>query len=213
MYGEDDLLPLSGLQHLAFCERQWALVHIEQVWLENAETLRGEFFHERVDSHGYACVRGVRAERRVRVVSRKMGLYGVADIVEFVNDGDLAFIRPVEYKVGRPKVEDWDRVQLAAQALCLEEMYGAAIHEGALFYGETRRRERIAFDPNLRKRVGALARRMHELFERGKTPVAERGSRCRRCSLVDMCLPGIGERDVKAYWMDFGERIEGGVDS
>lgn len=210
MYGEDDLLALSGLQHLAFCERQWALIHVEQVWQESADTLRGGFFHERVDARGYSCARGVRAERRVRVVSRELGIYGVADIVEFGDGGDPAAVTPVEYKVGRPKVEDWDRVQLAAQALCLEEMYGVSVLEGALFYGETRRRERVVLDSKLRDRVVALSRRMHDLFDRGETPSAELGGRCRRCSLADVCLPGVGDRGVRSYWMDFGERLEGG---
>ena len=210
MYGEDDLLALSGLQHLAFCERQWALIHVEQVWQESAGTLSGEFFHERVDARGYSCVRGVRAERRVRVVSRELGIYGVADIVEFGNGGNPAVVKPVEYKVGRPKVEDWDRVQLAAQALCLEEMYGVPILEGALFYGETRRRERVVLDSKLRDRVVALSRRMHDLFDRGETPSAELSDRCRRCSLADPCLPEVDDRGVRSYWMGFGERLEGG---
>lgn len=208
MYGDDDLLALSGLQHLAFCERQWALIHVEQGWAESADTLRGQFFHERVDTRGYACVHGVRSERRVRVVSRDLGLYGVADIVEFGGVGDPAAITPVEYKVGRPKVDDWDRVQLTAQALCLEEMYNASIHEGALFYGETRRRERVVIDAALRERVVALSARMHELFYVGITPRAVLRSCCRRCSLRDVCLPEAGACDAEAYWADNGECFE-----
>ena len=117
VYSEDELLALSGLQHIAYCERQWALIHVEQTWNENVDTLRGEFFHERVDTKGYSCTRGVRAERRVRLVSKKLGIYGVADIVEYGGGGDPASIVPVEYKVGRPKLEDWDRIQLAAEAM------------------------------------------------------------------------------------------------
>ncbi len=206
MYGEDDLLALSGLQHLAFCERQWALIHVEQAWRDNADTLRGEFFHERVDTRGYSSVRGVRAERRVRLVSRELGIYGVADIVEY-GGGDPSSILPVEYKVGRPKVEDWDRLQLTAQAMCLEEATGESVQTGALFYGETRRRESVSINAELRDRVTRLSIRIHELFDSGLTPVPACGSKCRRCSLSDVCLPELGGKRVLNYWARFNETL------
>lgn len=205
MYADDELLALSGLQHLAYCERQWALIHLEQIWADSADTLRGDFFHERVDAVGYACSDGVRAERGVRIVHRELGIYGVADIVESgVGDAEV-FVRPVEYKVGKPKVENWDRLQVAAQALCLEEMHGVEIREGALFYGETRRRERVEVTSKLRKEVAALAKRMHVLFESRITPHACMSSKCRRCSLADECMPELGGLSVSGYWNRLGE--------
>lgn len=203
MYSDDDLLPLSGLQHMAFCERQWALIHVEGLWEESSDTLRGRFFHERVDTASYSCRAGVRAERNVRLVSHRLGIYGVADIVEYRAEGDSP-VMPVEYKVGKPKVEDWDRLQVCAQALCLEEMEGARIDAGALFYGETRRREDVGITRELRERVVSLAQRMHELFAQGLTPMGENSGKCRRCSLQNECLPGIIGRRVDKYWKEFG---------
>ena len=139
MYGDDELLALSGLQHLAYCERQWALIHLEQIWEDSADTLRGDYFHERVDAAGYSCSDDIKAERGVRLVNRRLGIYGIADIVERSTGDAGLLVRPVEYKVGRPKVEDWDCVQVTAQALCLEEMLGVSIAEGTLFYATAKR--------------------------------------------------------------------------
>ena len=208
MYDEDELLALSGLQHLAYCERQWALIHLEQIWEDSADTLRGDYFHERVDTVGYSCTDGVRSERRVRLVSRSLGIYGVADIVEYGVGDAGSFVRPIEYKVGRPKLEDWDRIQITAQALCLEEMHGLKIPEGALFYGETRRRERVEVTQKLRRKVDSLSLRMHDLFEMGVTPPAERNSKCRRCSLANECMPEAGCVDARSYWVRHGEDLE-----
>lgn len=210
MYSDEELLPLSGLQHLLYCERQWALIHIEQSWAESADTMRGMFFHARVDTPGYSSARGVRSERRVHVASKTLGLYGVADIVERSIEEGVPIVVPVEYKVGKPKLEDWDRVQVAAQACCLEEMEQVKVLEGALFYGETRQREIISITDDLRKKVLVLSRRMHELFERGATPAATYGPKCRRCSLVDECLPLVGGLDAKMYWDDRESALQGG---
>lgn len=207
-YEDDDLLALSGLQHLAYCERQWALIHLEQIWTESADTLEGEFFHERVDTRGYECAGGVRAVRSVRVVSRELGLFGIADIVEFKADADNLPIRPVEYKVGRPKIEDWDRVQLTAQAMCLEEMFGTHVATGDIYYGRVRRREVVPITDELRERVRGLARRAHVLFSEGRTPHAKRASKCHRCSLADECLSEVQEKDVLDYWKDYGVELE-----
>ncbi|WP_270298704.1 CRISPR-associated protein Cas4 [Eggerthella sinensis] len=151
-------------------------------------------------------MRGIRSERGYRLVSRTLGISGIADVVEFAADVDAAeaAVRPVEYKVRKPKIEEWDRIQVRAQALCLEEMLGCAIEQGDLFYGATRRRERVALDESLRERVCALARRMHELFDRGETPRVERGSKCRRCSLTDSCLPEAYDHDAVSYWKEAG---------
>ena len=205
MYSDDELLPLSGLQHLAYCERQCALIHMEQAWTESADTLRGRFFHERVDTVGYVCADGVRAERRVRLTSKVHGLYGVADIVEFSDLNDGKTIIPVEYKVGRPKRESWDRLQVTAQALCLEEMYGVTVEEGCLFYGETRRREKVPIRESLRKQVGELALRMHQLLDSQVLPQVAYGSRCKRCSLQDDCMPRVIGLDASLYWEQMGE--------
>ena len=207
MYDEDDLLALSGLQHIAYCERQWALIHIEGQWADSYDTVRGDLFHERAHTEGYSTSRGVKAVRSMRVVSRRLGIAGVADIVEF-SDGvpPAGLVCPVEYKVGKPKVEDWDRLQVCAQALCLEEMFGCHVDEGALFYGETRRRERVVLDGELRCCVESLAYRMHELFASGFTPLGQKGPKCRRCSLVDVCLPEAFGCDVDVYWAERSRR-------
>lgn len=189
------------------------MIHVEQTWNDSADTLRGDFFHERVDLRGYSCANGVRAERRVHLVSRALGLYGVADIVEFGDGDEHAAVAPVEYKVGRPKADDWDRIQLTAQAMCLEEMHDVEIEYGFLFYGETRRRERVELDSFLRTHVRELSARMHELFSKGETPVLARGARCRRCSLLEACLPEIGLRSASAYWAEHGEPLERGSDA
>jgi CRISPR-associated exonuclease Cas4 len=204
MYSKDDLLPLSGLQHMAFCERQWALIHVEQTWLENVDTIRGLFFHECVDTKGYSCANGIKAERKYRLVSMELGIYGVADIVEFGNTGDPVSICPVEYKVGHPKIQDWDRVQLAAQAMCLEEMYQTEIDHGSLFYGETRHRDSINIDSELKSRVKDLSKRMHALFDKKITPWPPKEARCNRCSIKDYCLPEAFEKDARNYWGEFG---------
>ena len=205
MYADDALLPLSGLQHIAYCERQWALIHLEQIWDESYETVRGSLFHERVHLEGYSAAKGVRSERGYRLASRSFGISGIADVVEFAG-GDAAkvSVRPVEYKVGKPKIEEWDRIQVCAQALCLEEMLGCAIGQGDLFYGATRRREHVVLDECLRERVADLACRMHELFDRGETPRAVRGPKCRRCSLADSCLPEQFDHDIALYWKEAG---------
>lgn len=210
MYSDDDLLPLSGLQHLAYCERQWALIHVEQQWNDSADTIRGDQFHERVDMRGYVTLRGFRSERRVQLRCCRLGLFGIADVVEYGLGNKANVVRPVEYKVGKPKVEDWDRVQLAAQSLCLEEMTGEPVAGGALFYGETRRREEVLVDAPLRARVEQLARRMHELFGMGVTPPAFRSSKCRRCSLRELCLPVIFRGDVSLYWKSNGIEFSSG---
>ncbi|MDO4537002.1 MAG: CRISPR-associated protein Cas4 [Coriobacteriales bacterium] len=205
MYSDDELLPLSGLQHFAYCKRQYALIHIEQVWSESADTLRGEFFHERVDAAGYECSSGVRAERRVRLKSSELGLYGVADIVEFELEEERIRVTPVEYKVGRPKKKDWDRLQVAAQAICLEEMYGSTIEVGFIFYGETRHREGIRINEELRQKVCEVAYHMHEAYELQSIPQVDYNSRCKRCSLLDICMPAAVARDASHYWEEMDE--------
>lgn len=183
-YESEDCLPISGLQHLAFCPRQWGLIHIEQAWRENRLTAEGRLLHERADLPGQSRREEVRTVRGMWLRSDRLALTGRADIVEF-----RPVPYPVEYKRGKRKPNDCDAVQLCAQALCLEEMLNAQIPRGAFFYGEPRRRLEVLFTPELRNRTESLAATMHRLFCAGLTPAAEPGPHCRRCSLLDVCLP------------------------
>lgn len=210
MYNEEDLLPLSGIQHFAFCRRQWALIHIEQQWQENLLTFDGREMHARADDPFFTETRGtVVVARALPLVSYRLGLYGVADVVEFYREEEGVALpgrqgrwrpHPVEYKRGQPKPDDRDTVHLCAQGMCLEEMFGVPVNEGDLFYGRTRRRQRVEFDPALRGRVAELAAEMHELFARGTTPPAEYTPACKNCSLLEICLPKAGaRRSVRRY--------------
>jgi len=205
MYSEDDLLPLSGLQHLLFCERQCALIHVEGQWAENRLTAEGKVGHERVHGGGGRSMPGVRTAFALHLRSLQLGLSGVADVVEFhqpPEQGAPWRPFPVEHKRGRPKHGDADRVQLCAQAICLEEMLGVGVTAGALFYGQTRRRLDVAFDAALRGATQDAARRFHELVDAGRTPgAAYVPERCDACSLLPLCQPkaaGRG-RSVRAY--------------
>lgn len=190
MYIEDDLLMLSALQHILFCERQCALIHIEQVWVENMFTAQGRIMHERVDQTGHESRRNVRLEFGVPIRSLRLGLIGKADMVEFHRQADGGWLPfPVEYKRGRPKKENWDKVQLCAQGLCLEEMLGVIIFGGALFYGKNRRRQEVAFDDDLRQQTENTARMLHRLIAGGITPLPVYGKKCDTCSLKNICLP------------------------
>jgi CRISPR-associated exonuclease Cas4 len=190
MFSESDLLPISALQHLAFCERQWALIHLEQQWVENRLTAEGRHLHERADE-GYNQTRGgVRICRGLHLRSLRLGLTGKADVVEFHAD-DVGNTRafPIEYKRGRPKPDHCDEVQLCAQAFCLEEMLNVEITSGALFYGQPRRRTNVNFDSELRSKTERLALRLHELNAAGITPSAKYEKKCDACSLYSICLP------------------------
>ena len=202
MFSESDLLPLSGLQHLAFCERQWALIHLEQQWVENRLTAEGRHMHDRAHEQKEELREGVHISRGLAVRSLRLGLAGVVDVVEFhlqAVGGPRPF--PVEYKRGRPKPSRCDEMQLCAQAMCLEEMRGVEVPAGAIFYGKPRRRMEIHFAVDLRAETEALAERMHALYAARITPPAEYAPKCDRCSLVQVCLPTIaGEsRSVKTY--------------
>ncbi len=204
MYTEDDLLPISGLQHLIYCERQCALIHVERLWAENLFTAQGRVLHERAHS-GDNDRRGENlVTRSAPLRSLELGLAGVADVVEMRADpkaprGQRPY--PIEYKRGRPKAMDGDRVQLCAQAMCLEEMLGAEVPEGAIFYGKTRRRTIVRFDEALREKTRQAARRFHGMAASGSTPPAEPGDKCAACSLAELCLPTLAKRrqSVDAY--------------
>jgi CRISPR-associated exonuclease Cas4 len=194
---EDDLLPLSGLQHLAFCPRQWALIHLEQAWEENRLTAEGRLLHERVDLPGQTRRESVRTSRGLWLECRRLRLTGRADVVEFRPEP-----YPVEYKRGKRKPDDCDTVQLCAQALCLEEMLSASIPAGAIFYGDPRRRLEITFTPELRNRTEQLAATMHQLYRERITPAAQPGPHCRSCSLINVCLPeATAAQNSAAHWL------------
>ena len=209
MYSDDDLLMLSGIQHFAFCERQWALIHVEQQWAENVKTTEGNHLHERVDDPQESDKRGkVITYRAFPLISRQLGLTGRADVVEliFTREGGVLIegyegkwkLHPVEYKRGKQKPDDRDAVQVCAQAICLEEMFKIKITNGSLFYGETRRRVNVDFTTELRQMVFELAQNMNKMFEKGITPLPVYKSHCKSCSLIDICLPQNLSGKIKA---------------
>jgi CRISPR-associated exonuclease Cas4 len=187
MYSEHALLPLSGLQHLAFCERQWALIHIEQQWAENQLTAEGRLLHSNADDGPDEARAGTRIVRGLILHSFRLGLSGKADVVEFPQNGSGAM--PIEYKRGRPKLDVFDKVQLCAQAFCLEEMFSISVGAGAIFYWQTRRRLYVPLDSALRMETERLAARMHYLYEQRSSPPPDFKPRCRQCSLLDQCQP------------------------
>lgn len=210
IYPEEDLLPLSGLQHFAFCRRQWALIHIEQQWQENLRTVEGELLHRRAHDDQQRERRGnILILRGLPVVSRTLGISGKCDVVEFHADpagvplqGEEGLWRPypVEYKRGSPKAHDADLLQLCAQAMCMEEMLCCTVPEGSLFYGETRRRTDVFFSSELRNQVTTFLAEMHQLFRRGHTPKVKPSKSCNACSLKELCLPALlGRRSALTY--------------
>ena len=204
---EEFFLPLSALQHFAYCPRQFALIHMEQQWAENRFTAEGRVLHQRVND-GKSEQRGdMHIARSLRLVCRELGVSGVADVVEFheVEQGGCELPGysehwqpyPVEYKRGRSKADDWDRIQLCAQAMALEEMLGVPVPEGAVFYGKPRRREGIFISESLREMTRDLAGAARALFESGRTPLPELGPKCDQCSLYEICVPN--RTSAKAY--------------
>lgn len=213
-YTEDEMLMLSGIQHYMFCPRQWALIHVEQQWDDNKLTTEGELLHEHVDDPFYRQKNGaIITLRSVSIASKKLGLYGLTDIVELLpTDSRLNAVthpkysgywkpHPVEYKCGNPKPDERDEVQLAAQVMCLEEMYGITIDYGSLFYWETRRREVVLINDELRSLTMRLAEEMHDVFKRGVTPRAEKKSHCRSCSLYELCLPQLNKKQSVSNYL------------
>jgi len=210
MYPEDQLLMLSALQHLSFCPRQWGLIHLEQVWTENQFTAEGRNLHDKTHEVGNENRPGVRIVRGMRLQSLRLGLVGQADVVEFhqaesgVELQDLPGLWrpfPVEYKRGKAKPDNCDRVQLCAQAVCLEEMLGTVIEQGAIFYGRPKRREQVEFTQSLRQETQALAEELHRLYESRQTPKAKYQKKCKSCSLYETCMPKVTgiAKDVKHY--------------
>lgn len=198
-YNDDDFLLLSGLQHFLFCRRQWALIHVENQWEENLRTVDGRIMHERThneeltEHHGDTII-----TRGMNIFSRRLGVSGKCDVVEFHKSEEGIELYgwkekwvpfPVEYKRGEPKKNNCDIAQLCGQAMCLEEMLGCHIKEGALFYGETKRRTAVLFSDDLRNLVSTSLIEMHQLYDRGYTPSVKRTKACNACSLATFCIP------------------------
>lgn len=213
MYTEENYLPISALQHLLYCPRQCALIHLEQAWSENLFTAEGRVIHDKVHDGGTESRGDKRTASGVRLVSLRLGLTGQADVVEFHKsteaageNGKTVAVRlpgakglwkpfPVEYKRGKPKTHQADEVQLCAQAICLEEMLKVVIPVGALFYGSTRRRMDVSFTPELRVQTEDAAKRLHTMIESGTTPSPQyNAAKCERCSLLEICRPQTGDR-------------------
>jgi CRISPR-associated exonuclease Cas4 len=205
MYAEDDLVMISSLQHILFCERQYALIHLEQLWAENRFTAEGELLHERVHVEHHESRRSFRQEYDMAVRSLRWGLTGKCDLVEvwFSDDKKVKKVSPVEFKRGREKVSDVDRVQLCAQALCLEEMIGIKIEQGQIYYLQEHRRKDVIFNDEIRNETIALITRIRYIEKSEKTPLAVYAKRkCDNCSLVDICMPksiGNGGKPVASY--------------
>lgn len=196
----DEPIPLSALQHVVYCLRQAALIHIERLWEENRFTAEGRVLHDVVHEPGKRRLKGVRRVTALPLASKRLNLSGVADLVEFQAgpDGETAY--PVEFKRGKAKLHRADEVQLCAQALCLEEMTGRLVPEGALFYAETKRRLAVPFDAELRRVTEDAAHSLRELFVTGRTPPAVwRTDRCRACSLIELCRPKAGAKSALAF--------------
>ncbi|MDR1396338.1 MAG: CRISPR-associated protein Cas4 [Desulfarculales bacterium] len=221
-YRDQDLLPIAALQHFCFCPRQWALIHLEQQWQDNLLTSQGHILHERVHEAQEESGPDLRVSRGLKLLSRRLGLYGVADVVEFQrgfagqspyypcpsNDSSRSDredrwqywrIFPVEYKRGRPKVHRADHWQLCAQGLCLEEMLNTPVLQGAIFYGQPRRREVVCLDERLRAEVNKGLEEMRCMWELGQTPPAQAGSSCRACSMSSLCLPKASAKSALRY--------------
>jgi len=199
---DDELIPISALTHYAYCPRRCALIHIEQIWEENKYTAEGRIMHEHVHEEGDESRGDVRIERGVALRSLNLGLIGKADVIEYHRQADGSWqAYPVEYKRGKPKPDDSDKVQLCAQAMCLEEMLNVHIQAGALFYGKTRRRLDVDFDEVLRRETLEAAQKTHELIESGQTPKPVYAKRCESCSLVAECMPQTiqKKRSVESY--------------
>ena len=191
IYEIDDLIFLSALNHYLYCPRRCTLIHAEQVFDENIYTLRGRAVHERVDEGEPTVEDGIRVERALPLWSRRLGLVGKADVVEF--HGETPY--PVEYKYGPRRKKEHDDLQVCAQALCLEEMLGKPVPKGAVFHHTSRRRREVVFDRALREKVESAVRDVRKLLRAERLPQPANDARCRNCSLVDACMPSVAERD------------------
>lgn len=205
MADEEAYLALSGIQHFYYCKRQWALIHIERQWAENARTFGGSLMHKNADDPFFTESRGrILLSRSLPLCSHRLEAQGVADVVEFhrVEEGGVALRGreglwrpvPVEYKYGQPKEDEVDIVQLTAQAICLEEMFKTQVPRGYLYYGKTRQRVSVECTAQRRQLVEQLCEEMRQLRRAGETPLAEYRKSCKNCSLYELCLPQLSKR-------------------
>jgi len=217
-YDEDSYLMISGIQHYEFCPRRWSLIHIEELWHENYLTASGRILHKKAHDGNQVEKRGnLIIVRALKISSKLLGVSGECDVVEFYEskkgitlksyDG-LWMPYPVEYKRGKPQIKDGDRLQLCAQAVCLEEMLCCKIEKGAIFYGEPRRREVVEFSEELREKLKLTTDAMHKRFARKHTPKAKTGKFCTSCSLKDFCLPKLNEEPKNAVRRYLEENME-----
>ena len=197
---DEKLVPLSALQHYAFCPRQCALIHNEQVWAENWLTAQGQVLHQRVDRGEPETRKGIRYERGVLVSAESLGITGKLDLVEI--ELSTGTMKPVEYKRGKPKRDSWDRIQLCAQGLCLEEMQGEPVLSGALWYWQTRHRDEVAFTEDFRDETRAVIAEVRNLLRSGQTPKAVYEKKCDSCSLYDLCNPKLLGNDRSTRYVD-----------
>lgn len=214
MYDEEDFLMISGIQHFAFCKRQWALIHLEYQWKENLRTVEGEIIHDRCHDENFTEKRNdLLISRGMRIFSANLGAVGQCDVVEFrqAKDGAHLFgregvwhVTPIEYKRGKPKDDDIDILQLCTQALCLEEMLCCEIDNGYLYYDEIHRRDEVIFTLELREKVRQIFLQMHETYRRKATPKCKPTKKCQSCSLKELCLPKLCRNiSVTDYYNQF----------
>lgn len=218
-YNENDYLALSGIQHFMFCRRQWALIHIEQQWQENLRTTEGHLLHENVHDPFFNEKRkNTVISRGVPVSSRKMGVYGVCDAVFFYEDDNGITLPgrngrysalPCEYKRGKPKEDDADILQVAAQSMCLEEMLCCIIPEADLYYGETKHKIKVEITPELRKKVTDIFEEMHMLYDKRYTPKVKTTTKCRSCSLYNLCMPKLCKNISVSKYIEEMTKSEG----
>ena len=208
---QDETIMLSGIQHFSICRRQWALIHIEQQWKENAHTAEGIILHRRAHDDELTESRGdLLITRGMRIYSEHLHVTGICDVVEFhwkkdgiqLNGREGKWsVYPVEYKKGASKTNDADRLQLCGQAICLEEMLCCQIPEGSLYYGQTRRRERVEFTEDLREKVELMLKEMYQLYVRGQTPRVRPNPHCKGCSLKEICLPELNRTGTVSSYL------------
>ncbi len=201
MFNEDDFFQISALQHYVYCPRQCALIHVEDVWKANVFTVRGDILHEKVDTDTYESRGTIKTVRGLKIHSFRLGISGRCDVVEFLRQTDMSVAAvPVEFKAGKPKDDISDKVQLCAQALCLEEMLNAPVKQGAFFYAKIRRRVQVEIDEELRKQTEEIISKVRKLITEKRTPEAKFSAKCRSCSLEPVCLPkAMSDRKLKIY--------------
>jgi CRISPR-associated exonuclease Cas4 len=212
MDSKEDFLMLSGIQHFRFCKRQWALIHIEQQWIENVKTVQGQHLHEKADQ---PFVREKRKDklivRALPVHSNELQITGICDVVEFVEDDNGILLQseegkylpyPVEYKRGKPKQSDIDVLQLVAQAMCLEEMLLCEVNKGYLYYGEIKRRVEVDLTSEMKQKVRTTVMEMHQYYKKRYTPKVKTGTFCKQCSLQDICLPKLMNKASVEHYID-----------